>query len=59
MVQTTLKDSKGNVIGAEKASIADIAAGKEATVSSQIAVKNPLKWTAETPNLYKVELSRG
>ena len=57
VVQTTLKDSKGNVIGTEKASIADIAAGKEATVSAQIAVKNPLKWTAETPNLYKVELS--
>jgi len=57
MVQTTLKDSKGNVIGTEKASIADIAARKEATVSTQIAVKNPLKWTAETPNLYKVELS--
>ncbi|HZR18633.1 MAG TPA: glycoside hydrolase family 2 TIM barrel-domain containing protein [Verrucomicrobiae bacterium] len=34
-----------------------VGAGEEATVESSTAVSNPLKWTAETPNLYKLLLS--
>jgi len=34
-----------------------IEAGKEMAVEMTAAVKNPLKWTAETPHLYKLVLS--
>ena len=44
----TLKDKAGKTV-AEKT--ATIAGGK---AEANFAVKNPLKWTAETPNLYKL-----
>lgn len=47
-VVMTLKDKAGKVV-AEKT--ATIAGGK---AEANFAVKNPLKWTAETPNLYKL-----
>ena len=28
--------------------------GEEKTISLQADISNPLKWTAETPNLYKI-----
>ncbi len=46
-VKLTLSDAKGNTV-AEKAVSG---AGK---FSADIKVSNPLKWTAETPNLYKL-----
>jgi len=47
-VVMTLKDKAGKTV-AEK--VATIAGGK---AEANFAVKNPLKWTAETPNLYKL-----
>lgn len=47
-VVMTLKDKAGKTV-AEKT--ATIAGGK---AEANFAVKNPLKWTAETPNLYKL-----
>lgn len=47
-VVLSLKDKDGNVV-AEKT--ATIASGK---AEADFSVKKPLKWTAETPNLYKL-----
>ncbi len=47
-VVMTLKDKAGKVVAEKTATVA----GGKAEVN--FAVKNPLKWTAETPNLYKL-----
>ncbi|QDU57882.1 glycoside hydrolase family 2 TIM barrel-domain containing protein [Aeoliella mucimassa] len=49
-----LLDSEGRKLG--EAVTKDVAVGHDATSvrTAPIAVKNPAKWTAETPNLYKV-----
>ncbi len=55
-VQTILKDKSGHTIGKQNTTPVTIRRGQEEKVSLSIPVKNPLKWTAETPNLYQVEL---
>jgi beta-galactosidase len=35
----------------------NVGAGEEAVLESVVSVPNPMKWTAETPNLYKLLLS--
>jgi len=55
----TLYDKKGKpVVGvAGEISVPALTAGAEATVKIVLPVSNPLKWTAETPNLYTTVLS--
>ncbi len=54
----TLFDKANKVVGAPiKVSVPALAAGAETMVSVQMPVMNPLKWTAETPNLYTAVLS--
>ncbi len=38
--------------------VPSLAPGEERTVATSLPVKNPAKWTAETPNLYTVVLSQ-
>lgn len=45
------------VTSAAVADVAALAAGAETSVSLKLAVANPLKWTAETPNLYTTVLT--
>lgn len=53
-VRTTLKDASGKTIQQKTSNAINIATFAENNVSLQLSVNNPLKWTAETPNLYKV-----
>ena len=48
-----LLDSKGNVVSTDKSSQA-IKANEEKEISFSKNISNPLKWTAESPNLYKL-----
>ncbi len=53
-VRMTLKDAQGNnVVSRQSESFRKQKNGKN-SVSLKTIVLNPLKWTAETPNLYKV-----
>lgn len=54
IVQTTLKDYSGNVISTSNSSPFKIKKGAEHKINLSSKIDNPLKWTAETPNLYKV-----
>ncbi len=54
IVQTTLKNGLGETIGVQKSEPFTVQNGKQESVMLVTSVKNPLKWTAETPNLYKV-----
>jgi beta-galactosidase len=45
------------VTSAAVAEVAALAAGAETAVTLKLAVANPLKWTAETPNLYTTVLT--
>ncbi len=56
IVQSTLRDASGNVVGSQRTNISDILSQGEKSASAKIEVKNPLKWTSETPNLYKLGL---
>lgn len=56
ILQSTLKDTSGNVIGTQRTNLSGIQALGEKSANAKIEVKNPLKWTAETPNLYKLGL---
>ena len=44
-------------IGQASVDVPALAAGEEREVSASIAVRDPAKWTAETPNLYTAVLS--
>jgi len=51
-------DAAGKAVASSPvADVAALAAGAEATVTLKLAVANPLKWTAETPNLYTTVLT--
>jgi len=51
-------DAAGQAVCSEAAAdVAALAAGAEAAVTLKLAVANPLKWTAETPNLYTTVLT--
>ena len=52
-VEATLLDAKGNALALPEVAVKTAAAG-EAEVKLSAEVKNPLKWSAETPNLYKL-----
>lgn len=54
IVQTTLKDHLGNVISTINSSPFKIKKETEQKINLSSKIENPLKWTAETPNLYKV-----
>ncbi|UCF44429.1 MAG: DUF4981 domain-containing protein, partial [Planctomycetota bacterium] len=59
IVDITLLDKDGKVIGGEplmSGKTGNIATGSEIAVEMQAEISNPLKWTAETPNLYTVLL---
>jgi beta-galactosidase len=53
----TLFDKDGNEIAKGNATGTSLKAGVEETMNVKIPVTNPLKWTAETPNLYTVVLT--
>jgi beta-galactosidase len=54
MVQTTLKDHSGKTITTIKCTPFKIKKGTEQKINLSAKIENPLKWTAETPHLYKV-----
>jgi beta-galactosidase len=59
-LQVALLDENGNTVGQNplmKAVVKGMAAGENSVVEMKANVKNPRKWTAETPNLYTVLLS--
>ena len=59
-VEVTLLDAAGNPVGSDPlmtGSLSSIAGNTEGTLELQAAVANPLKWTAETPDLYQVLLT--
>jgi beta-galactosidase len=47
----------GASAGQTSVDVPELAAGEERAVSASLAVSNPAKWTAETPNLYTTVLS--
>jgi beta-galactosidase len=51
-VNVILTDASSNKVLEKKLSISSVGAGKESVLKLRELVKNPLKWTAETPNLY-------
>ncbi len=53
----TLFDKEGNEIAKGSATGTSLKAGVEEALNVKIAIANPLKWTAETPNLYTVVLT--
>ncbi|MCX6898530.1 MAG: DUF4981 domain-containing protein [Verrucomicrobia bacterium] len=55
-VEATLLDAAGKAVAAPVAKI-EVAAGKETKVELSAKLANPLKWSAETPNLYKLLLT--
>lgn len=56
-----LLDSANELVSQTLAGEGTLSAGKEQAVVASLAVKSPLKWTAETPNLYTllIESSSG
>jgi len=53
IISYELMDNKGNIVATDKSS-QTIKANEEKEISFSKIVQNPLKWTAETPNLYKL-----
>lgn len=53
-IRTTLIDMQGNTVSTFKSENFQVQNSTERTISLKNRVSNPLKWTAETPNLYKV-----
>ena len=57
-LSVTLYDANNKQFGAPvKLNVAALAPGTETDVSVSMTVRNPAKWTAETPNLYTAVLS--
>lgn len=56
-IVATLYDQKGQVVVTEQVVSNPIALNKEEAVKFNLKVNDPLKWTAETPNLYTLVLS--
>jgi beta-galactosidase len=50
-------DSARKLVAEASASVPALAPGEEKEVSLKVAVSNPAKWTAETPNLYTTVLT--
>lgn len=51
-VNITITDAASNVVFTKTLAVKALGAGKEQTLSLDQKIVNPLKWTAETPNLY-------
>ena len=60
-VRTTLKDAGGKTVFQRTLPTTSLPSKKERTIAITADVTNPLKWTAETPNLYQlgIELLSG
>jgi beta-galactosidase len=59
-VEITLLDASGSPVGSDPlltGTLGSIAGNTEGTLDLQTTLTNPLKWTAETPNLYQVLLT--
>ena len=56
-IVATLYDQNGQVVVKEQVVSNPIALNKEEAVKFNLKVNDPLKWTAETPNLYTLVLS--
>lgn len=54
VVETTLKDARGNVIG-RRSDALSLLPNERKTAMQQLNVKNPHLWSPNTPYLYKVE----
>lgn len=50
-------DAKGRSVAQTKAAVSALKSGEETAVDIQLPVSNPVKWTAETPNLYTTVLT--
>jgi beta-galactosidase len=55
-IRTTLVDAKGGKTPLGQSEAATVEPGQESELKLTSQVKNPLKWTCETPNLYTVVL---
>ncbi|MCQ2223739.1 MAG: DUF4981 domain-containing protein [Bacteroidaceae bacterium] len=55
-VRTTLMDRQGKVIDENRSSATAVGAGEKKTVNVKSLVKNPAKWTCETPVLYTLKM---
>jgi beta-galactosidase len=54
-IEFVLLDNKGGVIGRDpffRENVKGIPSTEEITISTELKVKNPLKWSAESPDLY-------
>ncbi|GAA4785701.1 glycoside hydrolase family 2 TIM barrel-domain containing protein [Olivibacter ginsenosidimutans] len=56
-INVTLYDGSKKIASKETI-LPAIPAGEEVTLATKLAVKNPRKWTAETPNLYTTVIKR-
>ncbi|WP_418895315.1 glycoside hydrolase family 2 TIM barrel-domain containing protein [Limibacterium fermenti] len=54
VLQITLKDQNGKTVDTQKSTSFTVQKGTEQTVSLKSRITDPLKWTAETPNLYQI-----
>lgn len=54
IIQTTLKNPGGEVVGNMKSTSFTVQKGSGKTIQLTMPVSNPLKWTAETPHLYQL-----
>ena len=57
VVDILLQDANGKEVLARTAPVPTVAPGGESTIQPQSPVRNPLKWSAETPNRYKLLLT--
>jgi beta-galactosidase len=57
MVTAELRDATGAVVAQLSSSNFDLSAGGSTSVSLKASVSNPAKWTAETPNLYTLQIT--
>jgi len=55
-IRVSLTDAASNPIFEQKINASPIDGGKETVLTLDQDIQNPLKWTAETPNLYKLSL---
>ncbi len=56
-IQAKLFDARGRVVGAPFEGVGTAPAGGEVSIDLSRAVTNPLKWSAEEPNLYTLVLT--
>ena len=58
-VSAVVYDAAGKSVAQAEGDVPALAAGAEAPVTLKLAVSDPAKWTAETPNLYATVLTLG